>query len=128
MQQRRTITCFVTLSFRHGSWPVSKIALMYDVDGKTAVITGAASGMGLGMARSFANAGMKLVLAEKDLRTRRAIVQTISSMGPHGYLGLEGGHQAGQLRGEPRLELRGRCEHRDALRADCAQLLEGRLG
>lgn len=37
---------------------------MYDVDGKTAVITGAASGMGLGMARSFATAGMSVVMAD----------------------------------------------------------------
>lgn len=39
---------------------------MYDVDGKTAVITGGASGMGLGMAWSFANAGMSVVLADID--------------------------------------------------------------
>jgi len=39
---------------------------MYDVAGKTAVITGAASGMGLGMAHSFARAGMKVVLADID--------------------------------------------------------------
>lgn len=39
---------------------------MYDVNGKTAVITGAAGGMGLGMARSFAAAGMKVVLADID--------------------------------------------------------------
>ncbi len=37
---------------------------MYDVDGKTAVVTGAASGIGLGMARSFASAGMSVVLAD----------------------------------------------------------------
>ncbi|MEM7340542.1 MAG: SDR family NAD(P)-dependent oxidoreductase [Actinomycetota bacterium] len=37
---------------------------MYDVAGKIAVVTGAASGIGLGMARSFAGAGMSVVLAD----------------------------------------------------------------
>ncbi|MFP6806701.1 MAG: SDR family NAD(P)-dependent oxidoreductase [Pseudomonadales bacterium] len=35
---------------------------------KVAVITGGASGIGLGMARSFANRGMKLVLADLDAK------------------------------------------------------------
>jgi NAD(P)-dependent dehydrogenase (short-subunit alcohol dehydrogenase family) len=39
---------------------------MKDVKGKVAVITGAASGIGRGMAESFAAAGMKLVLADVD--------------------------------------------------------------
>ena len=37
---------------------------MRDVTGKTAFITGGASGMGLAMARSFAKAGMKVVIAD----------------------------------------------------------------
>ncbi|MCY3812012.1 MAG: SDR family NAD(P)-dependent oxidoreductase [Gammaproteobacteria bacterium] len=37
---------------------------MQDVTGKVAFITGGASGMGLAMARSFANAGMKVVIAD----------------------------------------------------------------
>ncbi|MCW3837559.1 SDR family NAD(P)-dependent oxidoreductase [Sphingomonas canadensis] len=40
--------------------------MLEDVSGKTAFITGGASGMGLGMARVFARAGMKVVIA--DLR------------------------------------------------------------
>ena len=39
---------------------------MKDFENKVAVITGGASGIGLGMARSFATAGMKLVLADLD--------------------------------------------------------------
>jgi NAD(P)-dependent dehydrogenase (short-subunit alcohol dehydrogenase family) len=39
---------------------------MKDVQGRVAVITGAASGIGRGMAESFAAAGMKLVLAELE--------------------------------------------------------------
>ncbi len=37
---------------------------MKDVKGKVAFVTGAASGMGLGMARAFANAGMKVMMAD----------------------------------------------------------------
>lgn len=39
---------------------------MKDFEGRVAVITGGASGIGLGMARSFATRGMKLVLADLD--------------------------------------------------------------
>ena len=37
---------------------------MEDVEGKVAFITGGASGVGLGMARAFTGAGMKVVLAD----------------------------------------------------------------
>ena len=37
---------------------------MQDVSGKTAFITGGASGMGLGMAHAFGSAGMKVVIAD----------------------------------------------------------------
>jgi NAD(P)-dependent dehydrogenase (short-subunit alcohol dehydrogenase family) len=37
---------------------------MQDVQGKTAFITGGASGMGLGMAKAFARAGMKVAIAD----------------------------------------------------------------
>ena len=37
---------------------------MRDVEGKTAFITGGASGIGFGMARAFLNAGMKVVMAD----------------------------------------------------------------
>ena len=39
---------------------------MYEVEDKTAVVTGAASGIGLGMARAFAAAGMSVVLADVE--------------------------------------------------------------
>ena len=45
---------------------------MRDVAGKTAFITGGASGMGLAMARSFAKAGMKVVIADIEQAAREA--------------------------------------------------------
>jgi len=39
---------------------------MKDFDGKVAVVTGGASGIGLGMARAFGRAGMKVVIADLD--------------------------------------------------------------
>jgi NAD(P)-dependent dehydrogenase (short-subunit alcohol dehydrogenase family) len=39
---------------------------MQNFDGKVAVVTGGASGIGLGMCRAFASRGMKLVIADLD--------------------------------------------------------------
>jgi NAD(P)-dependent dehydrogenase (short-subunit alcohol dehydrogenase family) len=42
---------------------------MRDLKGKTAIVTGAASGIGLGIAKAIAHAGANIVLA--DLRPER---------------------------------------------------------
>jgi NAD(P)-dependent dehydrogenase (short-subunit alcohol dehydrogenase family) len=47
---------------------------MQNLTGKVAVVTGGASGIGLGMARAFAGAGMKLVLADLDDAARDTAV------------------------------------------------------
>lgn len=60
---------------------------MYDVAGKTAVVTGAASGMGLGMARSFAAAGMSVVLADIEQERLDAAVETLVGDG-HRAIGV----------------------------------------
>jgi len=60
---------------------------MFDPNGKTAFVTGAASGIGLGMTRAFANAGMRVMMADIEqealvsaadgLRRQGATVETI---------------------------------------------------
>ena len=54
---------------------------MQDFLGRTAVITGGASGIGLGMARSFAGRGMKLVLADLDEELLKAAEKEFSDAG-----------------------------------------------
>ena len=52
-----------------------------DLHGRVAVITGGASGIGLGMARAFAGTGMKLVLADLDDAARDAAVDAFRAAG-----------------------------------------------
>jgi len=54
---------------------------MDKLEGKTAVVTGAASGMGLAMARRFARAGMKVVLSDVDEAKLNVEVETIRGLG-----------------------------------------------
>src|ERR1700761_8384683 len=46
--------------------------VMKDFRGKTAFITGGASGIGLSMARAFGHAGMNVVLADIDEKAAKA--------------------------------------------------------
>jgi NAD(P)-dependent dehydrogenase (short-subunit alcohol dehydrogenase family) len=54
---------------------------MKDVKGRVAVVTGAASGIGRGMAESFAAAGMKLVLADVDADRLASVAQELEKTG-----------------------------------------------
>jgi len=54
---------------------------MQDVSGKVAVITGAASGIGRGMAESFADAGMKLVLSDIEEDALTKVAETLRGAG-----------------------------------------------
>ena len=54
---------------------------MQNLTGKVAVVTGGASGIGLGMARAFAGAGMKLVLADLDDAARDSAVAAFRAAG-----------------------------------------------
>ncbi len=52
---------------------------MIDVKGKTAFITGGASGIGLGMARVFGLAGMKVMIADIDQERLAQAVESLKS-------------------------------------------------
>ena len=54
---------------------------MQDLQGKTAVITGAASGIGLGIARTFATEGMRLVVADVDADRLDREAAALTAMG-----------------------------------------------
>jgi NAD(P)-dependent dehydrogenase (short-subunit alcohol dehydrogenase family) len=63
---------------------------MKDFDGKTAFITGGASGIGFGMARTFLEAGMKVVMADirQDHLDEAAAVLRGSNL-PHHFIKLD---------------------------------------
>jgi NAD(P)-dependent dehydrogenase (short-subunit alcohol dehydrogenase family) len=52
---------------------------MRDLDGKTAFVTGGASGIGLAMARAFVGAGMKVMLADVETAALEKALQSLSN-------------------------------------------------
>src|SRR5690606_20978040 len=54
---------------------------MKNVEGKVAFITGAASGMGLGMARAFAKAGMKVMIADVEAEPAQKAAAELKGQG-----------------------------------------------
>lgn len=54
---------------------------MQEFEGKTAVITGGASGMGLSMAESFAREGMNIVLADVEESALKSATERIEGLG-----------------------------------------------
>jgi NAD(P)-dependent dehydrogenase (short-subunit alcohol dehydrogenase family) len=60
---------------------------MRDVIGKTAFVTGGASGIGFALGRSFAQAGMKVMLADIETDALAVAVESLRGLGP-GVRGL----------------------------------------
>lgn len=54
---------------------------MQDLAGRVAVVTGAASGIGAGLARAFAREGMRLVLADVEIEPARKLADELSGAG-----------------------------------------------
>lgn len=54
---------------------------MEDLAGKVAVVTGAASGVGLGCARTFARAGMKVALCDLRAEPLKGAVENVRALG-----------------------------------------------
>ena len=54
---------------------------MREVKGKVAFITGAASGMGLGMTRAFTKAGMKVMMADIDGKRLASAAEELKAAG-----------------------------------------------
>ena len=55
---------------------------MRELAGKTAFVTGGASGIGLALGRAFAQAGMKVMLADIEADALSAAVKSLENLGP----------------------------------------------
>ena len=53
-----------------------------DLNGKTAVVTGAANGIGAALARRFHAAGARVVVADRDAKNLTAIENELNSVRP----------------------------------------------
>lgn len=55
---------------------------MKELAGKTAFVTGGASGIGFSLGRAFAEAGMKVMLADIETDALTAAVRSLHNVGP----------------------------------------------
>jgi NAD(P)-dependent dehydrogenase (short-subunit alcohol dehydrogenase family) len=55
---------------------------MRELAGKTAFVTGGASGIGLALGRAFAQAGVKVMLADIEAEALAAAVESLRDVGP----------------------------------------------
>src|ERR1700731_1209610 len=63
--------------------------LMQELAGKTAFVTGGASGIGLALGRAFAEAGMQVMLADIETEALAAAVKSLHNFGPDVRGGLD---------------------------------------
>src|SRR5580693_914916 len=62
--------------------PSPSEGIMRELGGKTAFVTGGASGIGLALGRAFAQAGMKVMLADIEAEALAAAVESLAASGP----------------------------------------------
>jgi NAD(P)-dependent dehydrogenase (short-subunit alcohol dehydrogenase family) len=58
------------------------LEIMRELAGKTAFVTGGASGIGLALGRAFAEAGMKVMLADIEANALKGAVDSLRNVGP----------------------------------------------
>lgn len=61
--------------------PVTPLSQQFSLKGRTAIITGAASGLGLAIARGFADAGAQVVLADQNEAGARRATEQLHQQG-----------------------------------------------
>src|SRR5687767_1843769 len=61
---------------------------MFRLDGKSALVTGAGSGIGQAIAQMFAEAGAEVIVADRDPKSGEAVAKQISSAGRKGTFRL----------------------------------------
>mgnify|MGYP002832685277 CR=1 FL=1 len=61
--------------------------MLEELDGRVAVVTGAASGIGLAMSEAFLAEGMQVVLSDRDEATLDAQVERLANVGGS-FLGI----------------------------------------
>lgn len=69
-------------------WPQLRPARMFDLSGRTALVTGAAGGLGQWLAAGLAAAGAHLVLADRDADRLKATAEALSA-GTHAHTGVD---------------------------------------
>src|ERR1700738_4557835 len=52
---------------------------MFDLSGQTAIVTGAATGLGEAIARRFAAAGARVAVADRDFEGAKAVADSLKS-------------------------------------------------
>jgi NAD(P)-dependent dehydrogenase (short-subunit alcohol dehydrogenase family) len=65
------------------------IRKLFDLDGRTALVTGATGRLGTSMARALSEAGARVIVTSRDEGRAKEVAATLRSLGTAAHLGLE---------------------------------------